>query len=442
MATQREAQLLLAARRAGMTSPAELANFMAQVSHESQGLTRLEEGFIYSRGIRQITEDASVKSALRQGAETLEVARLEAMQGRPQALAELMYGGRMDNDEPGDGYKYRGRGYIQLTGKGQYKEAGEALELDLVGNPALAADPENASRIAIWYWNKNVHANAPEDVTQATQLINNGLNGLKERQDRFAAWQSQLTPEVMEGLARGEVRLPMEAEAQAQTGRVLRSGSQGEQVQQLQEQLAGLGYTGRDGLPLQPDRQFGPSTFAAVQAFQRDHGLEPDGVVGSDTLKALRSQIESHQQDAPIPSESVLLRMDDSSHPAYSMYLQAREQVYRLDQEQGRAPDERSHNLAAALTVEASREGMQRIDQVVLSDDASRVWAVQRPLGVRDHFFDRHVSVDTAQAVNTSVEQSSATWSHAQPVNAPAQAQQQVQEQTPQQTGPEMLPRR
>lgn len=65
MATQREAQLLLAARQAGMTSPVELANFMAQVSHESVGLTRLEEGFVYTRGIRQITEDANVRSALR-----------------------------------------------------------------------------------------------------------------------------------------------------------------------------------------------------------------------------------------------------------------------------------------------------------------------------------------------------------------------------------------
>ena len=350
-----------------------------------------------------------------------------------------MYGGRMGNDEPGDGYKYRGRGYIQLTGKNQYRAAGEALNLDLVGEPGLAAKPENASRIATWYWNQNVHARAPEDFAQATLIINNGFNGLKERQARFAAWQSQLTPDVMEGLAQGEMRVLIEVRAQVVGGHLLRQGSRGEEVERLQDRLAALGYTGQDGLPLQADQRFGPSTFAAVQAFQQDHGLEPDGVVGKDTLKELQAQLEFRRQVDLTISESVLTRLDDSSHPAYGMYLQARDQVYLLDQQQGRTPDERSHNLAAALTVEASKEGLQRIDQVVLSDDASRVWAVQRPPGMRDHFFDRHVSVDTAWAVGATIEQSSATWirnqheqtSHTEPAQQQAQDQTQQSQQPP-----------
>ena len=108
MATEREAQLLLDATRAGIISPKELANFMAQVSEESQRLTHLEEGFRYPKGISQIP----VRSAHREGDAILESARVEAMQGKPQKLAELMYAGRNGNDQPGDGYMYRGRGYM------------------------------------------------------------------------------------------------------------------------------------------------------------------------------------------------------------------------------------------------------------------------------------------------------------------------------------------
>src|SRR5579875_3436518 len=130
MITDRETKLLLDAVAAGMLSSGELANFMAQVTHESNGLSDLNEGFRYTRGISQIT--SKVRSALREGPEALEAARLEALNGRPEQLAELMYGERMGNDRPGDAFKYHGRGYIQLTGKAQYREAGEALGIDLL----------------------------------------------------------------------------------------------------------------------------------------------------------------------------------------------------------------------------------------------------------------------------------------------------------------------
>src|SRR5579872_4665710 len=116
MAMDRETQVLNAAVAAGITSPRELANFMAQTTHESLGLNRLEEGFRYTKGIEQIP----VRAAWRHGAAELEQARKEALQGKPEHLGELMYGGRNGNDQPGDGYTYHGRGYIQLTGKENY----------------------------------------------------------------------------------------------------------------------------------------------------------------------------------------------------------------------------------------------------------------------------------------------------------------------------------
>jgi putative chitinase len=203
--TDRENQLLRNAYAAGISNPRELANFMAQVGHESGGLSRLEEGFRYTKGSWQIT--ANVRSALREGPETLESARLDALNGRPERLAELMYGGRMGNDQPGDGYRYHGRGYIQLTGKDQYRAAGEALQLDLVHHPELAAQPENASRIATWYWQQNVPTAARDNAREAGATINgrDPPNGLQDRENRFDRWQRDLTPELMQNLAHGRL---------------------------------------------------------------------------------------------------------------------------------------------------------------------------------------------------------------------------------------------
>ena len=201
MNMEREAQLLRDAYAAGITQPRELANFMAQVGHESGGLRQLEESFRYTRSAEQVS--GKVRLALREGREPLEAARLEALAGRPERLAELMYGGRMGNDDPGDGYRYRGRGYIQLTGKSQYADAGEALGLDLVRQPDLAAQPEHASRIATWYWQQNVPREVRNDARGAGAAINgrNPPNGLTDRAHRFELWVRELTPERVQALS-------------------------------------------------------------------------------------------------------------------------------------------------------------------------------------------------------------------------------------------------
>lgn len=204
MTTDREAQLLRDAYATGITRPRELANFMAQMGHESNGLRRLDESFMYSQSAEQIS--GNVRSALREGRESLEAARIEALAGRPERLADLMYGGRMGNDDPGDGYRYRGRGYIQLTGKDQYAAAGEALELDLVKQPNLAAQPEHAGRIATWYWRQNVPADVRDDPRAAGAAINgrDPPNGLADRVHHFERWERELTAERVQGLATEE----------------------------------------------------------------------------------------------------------------------------------------------------------------------------------------------------------------------------------------------
>lgn len=99
----------------------------------------------------------------------------------------LAYEGRKDlgNTQRGDGPRYKGRGFIQLTGRANYRNAGRALNIDLEGNPELARDIRYQSLIAAWFWNsRNLNLWADrEDFLMVTRLINGGYNGLKDRQN-------------------------------------------------------------------------------------------------------------------------------------------------------------------------------------------------------------------------------------------------------------------
>ncbi|WP_051938735.1 XVIPCD domain-containing protein [Luteibacter sp. 9135] len=442
MTTQREADFLAAAYASGITSPKELANLMGQVSHESGGLTRMEESFRYPGGLK----DVPVASA--RNSPDGESAHQAAMDGDPKPLAELMYGGKMGN-APGEGYTYRGRGYIQLTGHDNYEAMGKALGVDLVKHPELAAQPEVAARIAVKFWEDNIPANAREDVAKATHVINKGDKGLEDREQRAAAWEAKLTPEVMAGLARGEMTLPIAAEREhghhAPVGGALRQGSQGDAVNALQTQLGALGYLkDAQGHAPTPDGHFGPQTAAALRAFQHDHSLQADAVAGSATQQALQAAQhptvnQPGHAGAPPLAGAVLL--NDPAHPDNALYCQARSHVHQLDASLGRTPDGLSDNLAGVATVQARRDGLERIDQVALSTDGQRLWAVQTPPGRTDHLFDLRTSVPT-EAVHTPLAQSSAQWPQAmEQFQSQQQAQNSTQAQSveqAQQQGPTM----
>ena len=94
----------------------------------------------------------------------------------------------LGNIEPGDGYKYRGRGYIQLTGRGNYKAAGQALGIPLEQNPDLMSDPTVAARVTVWWWMKHVHPKVQnfDDTKQVTKHINPHLRGLTSRMKNYA----------------------------------------------------------------------------------------------------------------------------------------------------------------------------------------------------------------------------------------------------------------
>lgn len=175
----------------------EMANrlqyFLAQLGHESNGLTVKAENLNYS---------ASRLMEIWPGRfPTREIANKYA--NNPEKLANFVYGGRMGNVDPGDGYRYRGRGYIQLTGRETYREIGKIAGLDLENEPELAAKPENAVRIAcaFWTWKKINKQCDAGDFTGVTQRINGGTNGLSDRLDWLRKVKTVVTATTNGGTA-------------------------------------------------------------------------------------------------------------------------------------------------------------------------------------------------------------------------------------------------
>ncbi|RZL65960.1 MAG: hypothetical protein EOP81_02270 [Variovorax sp.] len=185
------AMLLQAGRDAGMGNK-ELANFMGQNAHESGNLRALKENTNFTP--EQLLKNFKGRNG---GINNIEEARAVHAGGQ-SAIGEAIYGGawgkkNLGNTEAGDGLKFKGRGFTQITGRANYTAAGKDLGLDLVNNPALAEDPANAARISAWYWKKRVASRgAGEDVTKATKLVNGGYNGLADRQAKAAEWGQRL----------------------------------------------------------------------------------------------------------------------------------------------------------------------------------------------------------------------------------------------------------
>lgn len=188
-------------------------------------------------------------------------------------------------------------------------------------------------------------------------------------------------------------------------------GDRGEAIGRFQQDLANLGFTSKDGRPIDPDQIFGGRTKEAVKAFQKSQGLLMDGVIGKDTADAL-------EHAALQKSALQAIAMDHPNHPGYPMFQQTLTCVGKLDEAQGRATDFQSYNLSGVLAVSAEREGLERIDHVVLSEDGTRAIAVQGDLHSP---LRRLADVDVLSGVNTPLAQSSTDWTQ---FRAPAQTMQ------------------
>ena len=154
------------------------AAFIGQCAHESNNFTRLEESLNYSP--ERLMEVWPSRFP--------DLATAMKYAHQPQLLANKVYAGRLGNREEGDGYKFRGRGIIQITGRDEYFYCGNALKIDTLTYPELLAIPENAAMSAGWFWNKKSLNQLADlgDYETMTKRINGGLEGLANRKAKIA----------------------------------------------------------------------------------------------------------------------------------------------------------------------------------------------------------------------------------------------------------------
>lgn len=162
-----------------INTPTRQAAFIGQCGHESNNFKTLEENLHYSaKGLMATWPSRFPDSAT-----------AEKYANNPEMIANKVYGGRADlgNTEEGDGWRFHGRGVIQLTGRSNYSVCGDALGQPFTSEPSLVLEPEWACMSAGWFWNKKgLNALADnEDWSTMTRRINGGTLGLDDRINRI-----------------------------------------------------------------------------------------------------------------------------------------------------------------------------------------------------------------------------------------------------------------
>ena len=178
------------AAKFGINTPLRLAHFLAQCGHESAGFKATQENLNYSaKGLMGIFKKYFPTEAL-----------AKQYERNPQKIASKVYGGRMGNgvEATGEGYKFRGRGYIQLTGKDNYTAFGKSIGEDIVSNPDVVSG-KYALLSAAWFWSNNGlnkladGGSADTVVTTITKRVNGGTIGLSDRIKHFKEYYHLLS---------------------------------------------------------------------------------------------------------------------------------------------------------------------------------------------------------------------------------------------------------
>lgn len=172
-----------------ISTPRRLAAFLAQCSHESRGFAALEEDLFYRR-------PDHIAEVFKSRIPNESVAR--SLVGKPEALANVVYAGKNGNGEPGsgDGWRYRGRGLLGLTGRANYAAAAAGLQRPYIEKPELVSDPSDAALTASWYWSEHgLNALADKgDIAGITRRINGpAMLGLSQRTQLYLSALDALT---------------------------------------------------------------------------------------------------------------------------------------------------------------------------------------------------------------------------------------------------------
>ena len=183
------AQIPQTAAKFNITTPLRLAHFLAQCGHESGGFKAVSENLNYSaKGLRGTFGKYFPTDAL-----------ANAYQRNPEKIANRVYSSRMGNGDEasGEGWKYRGRGYIQLTGKSNYMSFDKTVEDDIVNNPDLVATKYPLSSAAFFFdsnklWGICDKGSDDASVTAVTKRVNGGTIGLADRIKHFKEYYSLL----------------------------------------------------------------------------------------------------------------------------------------------------------------------------------------------------------------------------------------------------------
>lgn len=170
-----------------LDTPVKLAHFLAQAGHESGGFKLVNENLNYgAKGLMGIFKKYFPTEA-----------KAKEYERKPEKIANLVYGGRMGNgpEASGEGWKYRGRGYIQLTGKDNYKAFDAVVPEDILANPDLVAT-KYPLLSAAWFFHKNCLGRCKDatdaTVTSVTKCVNGGTIGLPDRLKHFKEYYNLL----------------------------------------------------------------------------------------------------------------------------------------------------------------------------------------------------------------------------------------------------------
>ena len=253
----------------GITTERRVAHFLSQCAHESGGFKKLEENLNYSEKALNAVFGRYFGPGKRDAAE---YAR------NPEKIANYVYMDefrkyKMGNVEEGDGWRFRGRGLKQLTGRHNYTKFGESVNMTAEEAAEYVATPAGAIESACWFWDtNNLNSIADtDDVVKMTKKINGGNIGLEDRQKRYTHALQVL------GMDADDLGTDDDSvEDIIDDIGVLRKGSRGEGVKIMQEALG----IGADGV-------FGPGTERALKEWQAANGLTADGIAGPATFAKL-----------------------------------------------------------------------------------------------------------------------------------------------------------
>ena len=159
-----------------------LAMFLAQTTYESVCYTQFNESFNYTpTGLLKTFPDYFDNDQAKQ------YGRVGYQKANQEAIANIAYANRIGNGdiESGEGYKYRGRGALHLTGKENYTGYSLEFNVDCIENPDLLLQLPYAIQSAIWFWNQKKINNANNNIEAVTKIINGGLNGLSDRAELY-----------------------------------------------------------------------------------------------------------------------------------------------------------------------------------------------------------------------------------------------------------------